>query len=385
MKKTVLVKLTACILILVIALSGCAKSESKPTSDTAKDSSSKETIKIGTSFPMTGTVAADGNYIVDAIKLAADQCNEAGGINGRKIEIVSEDDEANPTTAASVGNKFAENSDIMAVITSYNSSCALAQIPIYKDAKLTAISPVSTNPDITGMSPYFYRTCNNDGYVGAMCADFCKELGFKKVAVLYEMDDYGYGILEKFKGRAAEIGMEIATEQSFVYGETKDFSTIVTSVKDSGADGIFFAGLVTEMALFANQAETQGLALPTVAGEGCNSPAMITEGGQAVEGVYTVGAFSSESDAPLVKKFVEDFKGKYNEEPSVWAALAYDAANVVFEAMKSCETLDRESINKAMSSIEYEGVTGMNKFKDSDVAKEYLKFQIKDGKIQLMK
>ena len=394
-KRTMMSKLLAVVLATSMVLAGCgstqAKSTAGTTTETAAASAEAETqatstqatgepIKVGASFPLSGTVAADGKYIVDAIQLAADKYNAAGGINGRQIEIEAEDDEANPTTAASVANKFAEDSDIMAVLTSYNSSCALAQIPVYKEAGLSAISPVSTNPSITGMSDYYYRTCNSDSYVGALCAENIQKLGWKKIAVLYEQDDYGYGIFDTFTKKAEELGIETAYTGTFVYGETKDFSTILSSIKEADVDGIYFIGLVTEMGLMANQASTFGVEdVPVFADEGCYSPAMIEEGGAAVNNLYSLGAFSSDSDEEVVATFVSDFNAAYGEDPSNWAALAYDAACTVFEAMKSCDTIDRESINNALQTIEYQGVTGLNKFENSDVSKEYSIFQIQDG------
>ena len=403
-KKAILKSLVAAILTTSMVLGGCGSTEGTTTSETTSetvassteaaassatattDAASGDTLKIGTSFPLSGSVAADGKLILDAIQLAVDQVNAAGGIKGQQVELVSEDDEADPTTAASVANKFAEDSSILAVLTSYNSSCGLAQIPVYKEAGLSAISPVTTSPDITGMSEYYYRTCNNDGIVGAQCADMLAALGCKKIAVLYEIDDYGYGIYSKYSERAKELGLEEATVQTFVYGETKDFSTIVTAVKDSGADGIFFAGLATEMGLFANQAATQGITfadVPCVAADGCNSPATMEAGGDAVNGLYTLGPFSLESTDAKTQDFINAYLEKYGEDPSGWGALAYDAAMTLFEAMNSSDTLDRESINTALQSISYEGITGLNEFHDSDVSKTYLTFQIQEGQIKL--
>lgn len=379
------------VFIVIVSMLGLVGCSSKESSDTSSDGTTGETtdassdpIKIGTSFPLSGTVAADGKYIVDAIQLAVDQCNEAGGINGRTVEIVSEDDEADPASAASIANKFVENDSILAVVTSYNSSCALAQVPVYKESGLTAISPVSTSPDLTGASPYFFRTCASDAYVGKLGADYCSELGWKKVALLYEQDDYGLGISNKYTEEAKTLGLDIAYTGTFVYGETKDFSTILTSIKDAGVDGIFICGLVTETALIANQADTLGVGdVPIAGADGLYSPALVSEGGAAVEGVYTLGAFTPDNQDAKVQDFVKAFQAKYTEVPSNWAALAYDATNVILEAMKTCETLDRESINKAMTSISYTGVTGLNQFVNGDVEKEYLKFVVKDGKFEI--
>jgi branched-chain amino acid transport system substrate-binding protein len=371
-------KLAACMLASVMVIStGCASS----TTATTAAGSDKSTIKIGTSFPMTGTVAADGKYIVNAINFAVDQCNAAGGINGRKVEVVSEDDASDPTAAAAIANKFAENKDIMAVVTSYNSSCALAQVPVYKEAGLPAISPVATSPDLTGASDYFFRTCASDAYVGKLGADYCSDLGWKKIALLYEQDDYGLGISKKFGEEATAKGLNVAYTGTFVYGQTKDFSTILTSIKDAGVDGIFVCGLVTETALLANQAQTLGVGnVPICGADGLYSPELISEGGAAVEGVHTLGAFTPDNTDPVVQSFVTAYKAKFGEEPSNWAALAYDATNVVLEAMKTCKTIDRESIKNAIRDISYTGVTGLNKFVNGDVEKKYLEFVVKNGK-----
>ncbi len=383
------------ITMLAAMLTGCgapASSETPPSDAPATEApasdapaeASGDPIIIGTSFPLSGTVAADGKYIVQAIQLAVDEVNAAGGINGRLVELDSQDDEADPTTAASIANKFAEDEKILALVSSYNSSCMLAQVPILKEAGLAAVSPVTTSPDLTGSSPYYFRTCASDAYVGKLGADYCADLGWKKVALLYEQDDYGLGISKMFEEQATVRGLEIAYTGTFVYGETKDFSTLLTSVKDAGVDGIFIGGLVTETVLIANQAETLGLGdVPICGADGLYSPALITEGGADVEGIYTLGAFTPDSDAPKVQAFVESFKAAYGEEPSNWGALAYDAAMVVMEAMKTCETLDRESIKDAITAISYEGVTGLNKFVNGDVEKEYLRFVVKDGKFEI--
>ncbi len=384
MKRTRIAKslLTGLLVIMMLAMTLAASGCSGKGADTAATGP----IKIGASFPLTGTVAADGKYIVNAIQFAVDQCNAEGGVKGRQVEVVAEDDEADPSSAASIANKFSENKDIMAVVTSYNSSCALAQVPVYKQVGLPAISPVSTSPDLTGASDYFFRTCASDAYVGKLGADYCSDLGWKKVALLYEQDDYGLGISKKYEEEAKSKGLEIGYTGTFVYGETKDFSTILTSIKEAGVDGIFICGLVTETCLIATQADTLGIGdLPICGADGLYSPALISEGGKAVEGVYTLGAFTPDNQDPAVQKFVKAYKEKYGSDPSNWAALAYDATNVVLEAMKSCEKIDRESIKNAIAGINYTGVTGLNKFVKGDVEKEYLKFVVKDGKFEIYK
>lgn len=379
MKKKMLALMMSAVMITGM-ITGCGKSSSESESTGA--SASGNTITIGTSFPLTGSLASDGQLMVEAVQLAVDQCNEAGGINGKQIVIDSQDDESSPTSATSIANRFVEDDNIYGVVTSYNSSCALAQVPIFERAGLTAISPVATSPDLTGISDYFFRTCVSDSYVGTLCANMCKNLGYKNIGVLYENDDYGYGLYTNFEKQASANGIEIGYAGNYVLNETKDFNSLLTSIKNAGCDAIFIAGFNAECVLVANQKEALGMGdIPIVGGDGIYSPELISEGGSTVEGVYTLGAFVDTNPDQKVQDFITAYKDAYGTVPGNWAALAYDATNVLLEAMKSCgDDLTRENINNAVKNIDYVGVTGENKFVDGDVEKEYLTLQVQNGK-----
>lgn len=375
MRKMEMKRLTACGLAATLAASMLIGCGSKADS---------ETIYIGTSFPMTGSVAADGLLILDAIQLAVDQVNADGGIGGRTVELVKEDDEASPTSAAAIANKFVENEEILGVISSYNSSCMFAQVDVYEESGLPSISPVATNPGLTGISDYFYRTAPNDADVGAEGASFSSDLGWKKVALLYENDDYGLGIADEFRSNAKELGLNIVTEQTFVYGETVDFSTILTAVADSGADGMFIAGLVTESGMICEQKDSYGCAdIGIVGANGLYSPAMLNYG-DAVEGLYVLGEFSAEADNEITQQFVKNYSDKYGEEPGNWSALAYDAVMVMMDAMKRVDgELTRESLNQALAGTDYAGVSGTYQFVDCNCTKSEMRFVVKDGQFEI--
>ena len=375
-------KLVAGLLTVSLAttlLVGCGDSTS-----TSGSSKGADKIYIGTSFPMTGSVAADGLLIVDAIQLAVDQVNAEGGIQGKTVELVKEDDEASPTSAAAVANKFVENKNVVGVISSYNSSCMFAQVDVYKEGKLPSISPVATNPGLTGISPYFYRTAPSDADVGAEGAQFCSDLGWSKVALLYENDDYGLGIANEFNESAAALGLDVVTTQTFVYGETVDFSTILTAVAGSGAEGMFIAGLVTESGLICEQKKDYGCENVGIIGaNGLYSPA-IYEYGDAVNGIYVLGEFSAEDPKEVTQKFVSDYAATYNEEPGNWAALAYDAVMIMMEAMKTIDgDITRETLNDAIAAISHEGVAGSYTFVNGDCTKAEMRFVLKDGKFEI--
>jgi branched-chain amino acid transport system substrate-binding protein len=240
---------------------------------------------------------------------------------------------------------------------------------------------VATSPDLSGSSSYFHRVVNSDAYTGKLDADVMKALGYTKVAALYEDDDYGFGIYESFKNEAEAIGMEIVYTGTFVYGQTKDFSTILTNVANSGCDGVFWGGLITELGLYMSQSATFGAdMIPVYADTGCYSPAMITEAGEMSEGLVSVGCFDLSGADSSSKKFIDDFVNAFGSEPSLYAALAYDAAWTLFTAMGSCTECSREAINTALSTVDYMGITGENKFDaNGDVSKAYSVYQVKDG------
>lgn len=386
---------TALALTLTVGASatGCAGSGDSssasggPSSAPSSSAAAGGTVKIGASFPLSGSVATDGKMIVTAIQMAVDEANAAGGLKiaggNYTVELDAQDDEADPTTAATIANRFVDDSDIMAVISSYNSSCMLAQVGTYDASGLSSVSPVATSPDLSGSSDYFHRVVNSDAFTGALDADVMKALGYTKVAALYEDDDYGFGIYESFKAQAESIGLDIAYTGTFVYGETKDFSTLLTNVVNSGCDAVFWGGLITELSLFLSQAATFGAdSIPVYADTGCYSPAMITEAGELSEGIVSVGCFdlSGSNGDETSQKFVDDFTKAYGSEPSLYAALAYDAAKTLFTAMESSTELSREAVNNALNAVDYTGITGLNQFDENgDVSKVYSVYEVKNG------
>ena len=340
-------------------------------------------VVIAVAGPLTGTSAQDGNAIKNGATLAADLANKKGGINGKKIEITAVDDRSDPKEAATVANKLANDKKVLAVIGHFNSSCTLAGAPIYNKAKIVEISAGSTSPAVSKAGPYTCRVIVTDAFQGDFVARWMvKDEGFKKIAILYENDDYGLGLKDVMSAKVPAYGGTVAAVESYYLGETKDFTPLITKLRALNPDALFIGGLYTEAALIAKQAADVGWKPPIFGVDGLYSTALTELGGKAVEGVRVAGFFHPALPDPQVQQFVKDFKEKFGKEPGTYEAFGYDAMLVLAEAMAKGGT-DRQAIKKYLETIKLKGVTGVNTFdKNGDVVKDPIKLVVKDAKFQ---
>jgi branched-chain amino acid transport system substrate-binding protein len=354
----------------------------------AGSAASAQDITIATASPLTGTCAQDGNAIKNGATLAAEIINSKGGINGRKIKVVSEDDRADPKEAANLANKLASEKDVIAVIGHYNSSCTLAGHPIYARGHLLELSPASSAPSISveGAKPnsYIARVIGTDAMEGAFVAKWMvKDGGNKKVAILWENDDYGMGLRDVVDKAVQDLGGQVVAVESYYMGETKDFSSIITKVHGLNPDCIFIGGLYNEAALIAKQAADFGWKPKIYGTDGVLSPALVTLGGSAVEGFRLCGMFLADVPKPEIQEYCKAFRARFNTEPALYDAMGYDAMLVIAECIRKGGAT-REGIWGQLHAVAVPGVTGLNRFTASgDVNKDWLKLQIRDQKIVL--
>lgn len=361
-----------------LLLAGCASGGGGSTADS-------KTIKIGFVAPLTGASAQDGEAMRKGALLAADLVNSKGGINGKKIEIVAQDDKSDPKEAAAVANKFASDTSIMAVVGHFNSSCTLAGAPIYNKAGVVEISPGSSSPAVSGVGPYTFRTITTDAFQGQYLANWAvKEEGFKRIAVIYENTDYGQGIANVIDSEAAKLGATIVAKETYILGETKDFSAIISKVKAASPDVIIVGGLYNETALIEKQARRSSLAAPFMGVDGIYSDALIKLGAEATEGTRLTGFFHNSSKKEQTQNFIKAYKEKYKEEPGTYAAYSYDAASLIIEALQNGKS-DRKGIMEYLAGVKnFKGATGDTSFDAKhDAIKEPLKLIVKDGKFQV--
>lgn len=376
---------------LTLSLTGCGSSKEgggtpTPSQQSKENASTGGKIRIGVAGPFTGPIAQTGDTVKKAIELATEQINQAGGINGKQVELDIADDKADPKEAAVVANKFAADSTILGVLGHYTSSTTLAGAPIYNRANLSHISYGSTSPAVTTAGDYTFRDITTDAFDGEFVAQWTVDEGFKKIAILYENDDYGKGLADVYNQKVTSLGATVVLQEPYNLGETKDFSAILTKLKASGPDALFIAGQYNEAAMIIKQGKRQGITLPVFGSNGLYSDALIQLGGKDVEGLRAVGAFHSSADYPEAKAFIDSYKTKWGQEPDIWAAFAYDAAKIMFEAVKNGGE-DRKKINDYLTTLkDFKGATGTTTFdQNGDCLKQPLKLIVKDAKFEIYK
>ena len=371
--------LTAVLMAAVLAMGLTACSSSNGGSDSA--ASESDTIRIGCAIPLTGASAQDGQSIQNGAQIAVDQVNAEGGIDGKQVELVVEDDKGDASEGATVANLLAEDTTISAVIGHFNSSCTLAGAPIYNEAGVVEVSPGSSAAAVTDAGDYTFRVITTDAVQGRYLAEWAvNDLGYQNIAVLYENTDYGLGLAQVLEEALADLGANIVVEEAYEVGAT-DYSTVLTKVASSEAEVIIIGGLYNETALIAKQRSSFDLGDMQIMGvDAIYSDALIELGGEAANGIKLTGYFSDKSTSQVAQDFIAAYEEAYGEMPATYAAYGYDAALVILDAIKNVGP-DRAAIQEYLSTLEgLEGATGINSFDENgDVIKDPMRMTIEDG------
>lgn len=361
-------------IVFVLLGSGCGISN---------EQDKKNDIIIASANPMSGNSSEFGHMKVKAIELAFDEINASGGIEGRKLKLLVGDDASSPKEAHNLAEKIVADKAVIAVIGHWNSASTMAARNVYNGAGIPVITD-SVNKTITdGTTPYLFRILPTDQVEAEELAAYSfYKLGLKKMAIIYVNNDYSIGMKDYFREKMQRIGGEITTIETFSEGRTTDFTSELNKIKNSEPDGIFIAGYYTEVALIARQAQELGLDLPIIGTDGVSSEELISLGGKAVEGIRFNGFFYSDIKQNRSEEFIRNFKKRYDKEPDSYTALAYDAAQMLIEAIRK-NGASREGIYEFLSKVnEFPGITGNITFdKNHDVKSKIVILTVKDGKI----
>ncbi|MFD3260394.1 ABC transporter substrate-binding protein [Paenibacillus lentus] len=363
--------------LLVGLLGGCAANDGSQVKS--------DTIRIGLAAPISGTQAQYGQAFKNGAELAAAQINEAGGIDGKQVEIVVQDDKGDSNEAVNVANKFVSDKNILAVVGHFNSSATLATAPVYNKNKIVEISPSSSAPGVTDAGEYTFRVITTDAFQADYLADWSKELGYSKVALIYEQSDFCLGLLDVYQKSAPDNNIEVVAAEAYNPGD-KDFSTILTKIKDKQPEAIFIGGFYNEAALISQQAKKLNLSVDFIGVDSLYSEALLELGGESVEGFKLIGFFYPDGDNEEAAKFAADYEAAYSSKPDTYAAYSYVAASVVIKAIKE-KGADRESIKTYLETLkDYKGATGVLSFDENgDVETIPSKLTIQGGKFELFK
>ena len=345
-------------------------------------------IKIGEFASLTGKEAAFGQSSHKGTLLAVEEINAAGGVLGRKIQLITEDNQSKAGESATIAKKLISRDKVVALIGEVASMRSLEAAPIAQQARIPMISPSSTNPKVTEIGNYVFRVCFIDPFQGVVMAKFARNtLKLKRVAVLTSVSSaYSVGLAKYFKERFVQDGGVIALEQRFTEGD-KDFKAQLTAIKAANVDGIFLPGYYTEAALVCKQARDLGMNLPLFGGDGWEAPQLISIGGAAVEGTYYSTHYSPENKSPAVSGFVERFRKRWNHEvPDAMAALGYDAAMVLADAIKRAGTTESAKLRDALAATKnLPGVTGDTTLDaQRNASKAAAVIAVKDGKFKFL-
>ncbi len=340
-------------------LAGCAGGG---TGSNAADSA---TIKIGLNYELSGAVATYGQASVRGVEMAVEEINAAGGIKGKKVELVQYDNKSEPAEATTLATKLMTQDKVLAIIGPATSGGFKATVPVATKNKVPVVSGSATADDVTvdasGVKEYVFRTCFNDSFQGTAMANYAaKNLNAKSVMIIKDSSsDYAKGLAENFKKTFTGAGGSIVGEEAYVAGDT-DFNAVLTRVKGQQFDAIYLPGYYQEAGLIIKAARALGITAPVLGGDGFDSPDLLKLGGAAaLNDVYFTNHYSSLDQDPKVVKFIADFKAKYNEEPNAFHALGYDTAKFVADAIGRASTLSGEAVKDALAATkDFEAVTG---------------------------
>ena len=341
MKKFAMTALAAAALF---ALASCGKKDS-------------DSITIGGIFPLSGNVSVYGVECKNGIDLAIEEINVEGGINGKKLVLVSEDDEGNPDKTVNAFQKLTTKDGVKIVIGSLTSGCTKAVTSRAQAQKILQIAPAATAPDITDAGDYIFRACFIDPFQGTVGGKFAAEnLAAKNAAILYDIgNDYSVGLTENFEKTFVSLGGKIVAKESYATND-KDFNAQLTKIKNANPDVLYLPDYYNVVSLIAKQARAQGINVALVGADGWDG--LTTNAGDEVLNGFYSNHYAVDSTSPAVQKYVAAFKAKYNKAPNAFAALGYDSVYLLKDAILKAGSADATAVKNALAAIQGEYVTG---------------------------
>lgn len=321
---------------------------------------SGDTIKIGVYGDLSGPTSSFGQSTKNGIDLAIEEINAGGGINGKKLVVISEDDQGRPEQAKTVVSKLISQDKVHAILGEVASTNSLAAAPVAQEAKIPMITPSSTNPKVTEVGDFISRVCFIDPFQGAVMAKFsANTLKAKTAAILGDVNsDYSKGLTQFFKEEFTRLGGKVVAEEAYTQTDP-DFKGQLTKIRNLNPDVIYIPGYYSQVGIIAKQARELGMNMPLLGGDGWDSPELWKLGGESLKNTFISNHYAADNPAPEIQNFVKAYQAKYKVVPDSLAALAYDAAKVLADAIKRAGGTDSAKLKDAINSTkDFAGVTG---------------------------
>ncbi|HET9396461.1 MAG TPA: ABC transporter substrate-binding protein, partial [Nitrospiraceae bacterium] len=348
-------------------------------------------IRIGNSSPLTGALAYQGEQEQNGIRLAIQEINAKGGVLGRPLEVVSEDNKCNPTEAVSAASRLLERR-VSVLLGAHCSSATIASMPLVQNAKIPLVTPISTNPKITEATgkdgnDWVFRLNPSDAMLADAIGAYISEAGtIKKVAIVAEDTDYGRGGADALRKKAESAGIAIISVDHFPL-QQPDFTPILTRIQLRGAEAVaIYMSLPDQLNFFRQFQQVGGKAKFTGRVElgGKHLPDLLKSG--VLEGASSVFPYSPQLDTPENNRFVATFKQRFGEEPIYAAAASYEAVYVIADAIRRAGASDPAAIQAALKKTNYKSMLGIDiSFDEKNQAHNVaIILQVKDGRVQVV-
>jgi branched-chain amino acid transport system substrate-binding protein len=321
------------------------------TGQPGSTSSDSGPILIGHYGSLTGSEATFGQSTDKGIQMAVAEQNQAGGVKGRQIQLKTYDTQGKTQEAGTAVTRLITDDKAAAIIGEVASSLSLAGGAVAQQYGVPMITPSSTNPRVTQIGNMIFRVCFTDNFQGWAAAKFAHDnLKAAKVAVLYDQGQaYSKGLMDYFADAFKQMGGTITTQQAYTGGD-QDFSAQLTTIRQSNPDLIFIPGYYTDAGNISLQVRKLGIKCPLLGGDGWDSAKLAEIGGAAIEGSYFTNHYAPDENRPEVQAFVQKYKAQYGDVPDALAVLGYDAAKLLFDAMKRSPSLAGADLAAALSA-----------------------------------
>lgn len=338
-----------------LLLAGCKKKDEGRPGKAAGD-----TVRIAFMGALTGDVAMFGKPTLEGMRIAADELNAAGGVLGKRIEIVEADNRGDKQEGAALAQKFISRDNVAAIIGDPTTGITKVVAPIAQKAGVVLLSTGSTGPGVVEIGDFIFRSTLLDSVaMPALMEYYSREMGYRRVAVITsDNNDYSVGLTQTFKEAIKGKDIQVVADEKIKDGD-KDFSAQITNIKAKKPDIIFFSGYYTEGALLMKEARKQGLKINMFGGDGLSPSTFIELGGQAVEGTMAYLGFSPEQASPEQARFIETYRKRTGQTPEMFAAQGYDGILMLADAIRRAGSADPRVFRAALAQTKnFPGISG---------------------------